>query len=347
MPESQQIDKMEGKKVDELLWEIALKTRSFLDMLEGLKLSMGEAEKDYQELRKSFAPLMHEAKFLKHVGRLHIERHQWKEALDIFKKIQDETPDVLGAKGEIYLGLKDYARAEDFFKRFQEADENNPVAWFKRAHINFLTGTELEDSVFYLERALELNPDYVDGLVLMCKAWLGRSEKKKDEFVKKRMLKEALNCLDRAEKQSQDDASPIKEYNLARVEALRAKADPAGEEKHLQEVARFLEDAVEKDSSGRMMIREMVNNEKAFADLGIEFVEVQEEGRIPAQEEEPAAEEDTSPGDEGGEEEERSDKMLTPDDLSEDPNREKPHPRQKKAAAPAKIGMVAPDDLYQ
>ncbi len=309
----------------ESLWEVCFKALGFLDELDRLALDLSTASVKKNELAKAFEPLMKEEKFLSRIAQAHMKNHRWKEALEAYRGLNQDSLEVIRDMGEIFLNLKDYKAASEQFTRLLKIDQDSSVAWFKRAQANYLMGTDLENSVFYLERALELDPDYIDALMLMSKTWIERSGKKTDQFVKGRMYQEALRCLDLAQKQSQNQKSPMKEFNLARVEALRSKADPMNEEAHLEKLANYLQEAVEKDSSGKLKIKEMVNNERCFADLGIEFVEVSEE----SSENEPPSVPDIR------------------ENISED------HPRQQggdnsssKYTVPQKIGMVTPEDLY-
>ena len=256
--------------IEEILWDICIESRSFLNQLKSSKINLGNLKGDFEDLMLKFKPLMKEKRLLNHLAEEYYQNRQYKKVLDIYDKLdEDLSLEMMTRKGDIYIVLEDFEKAREQFDKLLEMDEDNPVYWFKKAYLIYKSGTVLEDAVFYLESALELNPDHIDALILMAKAWLERADKKKDKFVSRRMIKEAKKCLEKAKKQNEDTPSPEKEFNLSRIYALFSKVEPDKGEDHWKISLENLEKVLQVKGSGKLSYLEKIQQEKIFAEMGL------------------------------------------------------------------------------
>lgn len=290
-----------NKSIEESLWNICLETRAFLDKLKSSGIDLGSLSGDMQTLIRMFEPLMKEKRFSLLMGDIYYNSRQYKKFLAVYEDSKEELPEgTIEKLGDVCVILGDLDKAQEYFDKLLEANEENHAAWYKKASLLFTSGTALEDSVFYLERALELKPDYIDALILMAKAWMERANVKKDSFIKKRMKKEAIDCLGSAEEYSNNLLTPEKEFNLSRIYAILSRIEPEKSEEFWKTSLDNLEEVLKVEGQEKLLYLEKVKQENSFAEMGLVLdfpvtEEAEEDERVPAKQ-------DTS-GDEDMEEE--------------------------------------------
>lgn len=348
-------------KLNEILWDLCLKAKRFIDTSETMGINMQEARGDYDRLKLSFADYLGESDFVLCLGDIYMERQEYDQALETFEKLGSDLPeDLLMKIGDIYVGKKEYNKAAQKFDALLEKNEDNAEAWYKKASLNFISTPDPEDSVFFLERALELNSDYADALILKAKVWFKRSENKTDKFIIRRMVQEGLKCLDKALQEVVDDISPIREFNTARAMALKSQYSPDGTGDYESEIMENLQKALEFDEKEKDNITELIKQEEIFRKFGviIDEEEVEEEVEEEIEEVEDAdLPEDEIVGEEVPEEEtleeetEENEKYKEPESLSvrsiikggkeENSNRDNSSPKSKsmEVLSPEELGL--------
>jgi len=259
-----------GMEVQEILWSICLKARHFIDKLESAGAVPDNLQKDFQELMNSFEPLLKEKKFIQYMGEFYFQKEQYDRALEFYSSLEeDENGEILIRIADILLFSGEYEKAGEKLDRLIELNEENPVAWFKKGNLYYEMDTEMDNAIFYLEKALELKSDYIDALVLMSKAWMERARQKKDKFIKIRMQKEALSYLDSAMKFNENTLSPDKEYNLARIFAIKSFLDPDNSDDYKKNSLDLLGKSLDVDESKKEIILEKIRREAVFGELGL------------------------------------------------------------------------------
>jgi len=255
---------------EEKMLDICIRTKILFDRIDNLDIDLRDCTQDFREIKDTIDSILTEPSHLLKIADLHFKSGNMDKALDIYEGMEvTDDREVLSRIGEIYMKTKDYDKAGVHFDRMIEMFEDDPSVWFNKANLYFESETALEDSVFYLEKALELNADYIDALILMAEVWLERSGKKRDDFIKRRMLKEAAKCLDSAERQNDDEPSLAKELNFARIMSLRAKVEPEKKEELEKSSLDYLEKALETDEDMKPVILEKIRNERAFESIDI------------------------------------------------------------------------------
>ncbi len=257
------------KSVEESLWNICLETRAFLDKLKNSGINLGSLTGDMQKLILMFEPLMKEERFSFLMGDIYFNSRQYKKFLAVYEGREELSDEIVEKLGDVCMIIGDLEKAKEYFDRLLEVDENNAVAWFKKASVLFASGTALEDSVFYLERALELKTDYIDALVLMAKAWMERSNIKKDSFIKRRMKKEAIDCLASAEEYNNQLSSPEKEFNISRIYAILSRIEPEKSEEFWKTSLDNLEEVLKVEGQAKLLYLEKIKQENSFAEMGL------------------------------------------------------------------------------
>lgn len=278
---------------EDVLLDACIKTKILFDKIESRDIDLKDCVEDFEELKNSINSILTKPSHLLMLADFYYNMGQLEKVLSIYEEVgETDNREVLSRTGDIYMKMKLYDEAADHFDKMIEMFEDDPSAWFNKANLYFESKTALEDSVFYLEKALELDADYIDALILMAEVWLERSDKKKDRFIKKRMLKEAWECLDSAERQNDNELSPMKELNLARIMSLRSKVDPEKKDEFKKASLGFLEKALQVDEDMKPTILEMIRHERAFEGLGLLIGEVIAEAEMSESEEEVETEED-------------------------------------------------------
>ncbi|MCD4786301.1 MAG: hypothetical protein K8T10_20955 [Candidatus Eremiobacteraeota bacterium] len=271
-----------------MLLDVCIRTKILLDKIDCRDIDLKDCAYDFKEIKKAIDSMLTEPSHLLKLADSYYTLGQMEKVLDIYEDMgETDNGEVLSRTGEIYMKMKAYDKAGAHFDKMIVMFEGDPSGWFNKANLYFESKTALEDSVFYLEKALELDSDYIDALILMAEVWLERSNKKKDRFIKRRMLKEAGECLDSAERQNDDEPSPLKELNLARIMSLRSKVDPDKKDEFEKASLEFLEKAMQVDEDMRPAIMEKIRQERAFEGLGLLMGEI-----MPEDEEEPGTDED-------------------------------------------------------
>lgn len=259
-----------NQALEENLWKICLETRVFLDKLKNSGIELGSLRNDLQNLTGMFDPLMKEERFSFLMGDIYYNSRQYRKYLAVYEDGNKEIPDTVVEKlGDVCIILGDLDKAQKYYDRFLEFNEENPTAWFKKASVLFALKTATEDSVFYLERALELKPDYIDALILMAKAWMERANSKKDSFIKKRMKKEAVDCLASAEEYNNVTPSPEKEFNISRIYAILSRIEPEKSEDFWKTALDNLEEVLKVEGQEKLAYLERVKQENSFAEMGL------------------------------------------------------------------------------
>lgn len=280
-------------KAEDVLLDACIKTKILFDKIESRDIDLKDCVEDFEELKNSINSILTKPSHLLMLADFYYNMGQLEKVLSIYEEVgETDNREVLSRTGDIYMKMKLYDEAADHFDKMIEMFEDDPSAWFNKANLYFESKTALEDSVFYLEKALELDADYIDALILMAEVWLERSDKKKDRFIKKRMLKEAWECLDSAERQNDNELSPMKELNLARIMSLRSKVDPEKKDEFKKASLGFLEKALQVDEDMKPTILEMIRHERAFEGLGLLIGEVIAEAEMSESEEEVETEEE-------------------------------------------------------
>lgn len=297
------------KSMEDTLWNICLETRTFLDKLKSSGIDLGALNADFQNLILMFDPLLKEERFSLLMGDIYYNSRQYKKFLSVYEGRKEKlSEDIIEKLGDVCIITGDLDKAQEYFDLLLEANENNAVAWFKKASVLFTSGTALEDSVFYLERALELKPDYIDALVLMAKAWMERANNKKDTFIKRRMKKEAIDCLASAEEYNNEVASPEKEFNLSRIYAILSRIEPEKSEEFWKTSLDNLEEVLKVEGKEKLIYLEKVKQENSFAEMGLVLdfpaMEDVEEAAPPAPSKEPPTDEEVEEDEDIEEEEE-------------------------------------------
>ncbi|MCE1247777.1 MAG: tetratricopeptide repeat protein [Firmicutes bacterium] len=264
------IDNNTDRNMSELIWEICLKTKVFLDHISEMGINLGGLNGDYEDLNTSFTPLLKEKFFIINLGEYNYRQGKYAKALEFYEALGDEAErEILHRMSELYSHTGSFEKASAIVDKLIELDESNPSVWLRKANIVIESETSLEDSVFYLEKALELDPDFIDALILMAKAWTERMESKKDAFIKNRMKKEAFLCLEKAEKQNEQEKHPAQEFNQACIYALKAKLEPGKKEEYRNYCIDLLAKIVESTDSEKQHFVERISQEKLFLEMDL------------------------------------------------------------------------------
>jgi len=107
------------------------------------------------------------SKDAKKKSRLNNTEKFYIEILEIYKKLAEKKPDVYLPKlantqnnlGVLYLYLKRYEKAVNFFDKALEIDSNDGLAWYNKACIESLRNDKAK-SLEFLKNAIELNNKY-------------------------------------------------------------------------------------------------------------------------------------------------------------------------------------------
>lgn len=91
-----------------------------------------------------------------------------KEALEVYDQLTDIDPVSIDGwinKGFIFMReeVKDLEKAKKFFEKALDIDDSNPTAFYNLACVSALEGN-LQDTIIYLERMLEIEPDWIDDI---------------------------------------------------------------------------------------------------------------------------------------------------------------------------------------
>ncbi len=81
----------------------------------------------------------------------------YKNALDLFRSIENKDDDVLNYIGSCYIQLKEFNLAESIFVKQKEANPNNARPYYKLGQLYILKG-DLETAESYLQSALSIDP---------------------------------------------------------------------------------------------------------------------------------------------------------------------------------------------
>ncbi|MFP4497719.1 MAG: tetratricopeptide repeat protein [Vulcanimicrobiota bacterium] len=255
--------------VDKTL-EISVITWQLLESLKTVAVT-DEIVEFKKELIDIYRDLLNESVFMSRLAESYLKKKQYDKAMEVFENMGEESPLMALKKGDMFLNLGQYGKAKTFYNMYLENNEEKPMAWFKKANLYYVMGKDLENSVFYLERALELEPEYLDALLLMSKVWVERATKKDDKYIKRRMNQEAMKCLEKAENLNDDLSSPERELNMAKISALFSKIYPEREDEFFQRVAAYFQEALEKDEKVVEDIQELIKTDRIFTELDIQM----------------------------------------------------------------------------
>lgn len=92
------------------------------------------------------------------LGVTYERKGEFEAAIKEYKAASRKNPLAYLYMGNVYFEMKDYERAEEYYKRAIEEDPQNPDAHNNLAWLYYTTGKNLEEAERLAIKAIELNP---------------------------------------------------------------------------------------------------------------------------------------------------------------------------------------------
>ncbi len=111
-------------------------------------------------------PLSHEEHI--NLGVAYEKKGEFEAAIKEYETAAEKTPVAFLYLGNVHLMMKDYEKAEEYYKKAIQEDPKNANAYNNLAWLYYITGERLDEAETLVLKALELNPsgyaEYMDTL---------------------------------------------------------------------------------------------------------------------------------------------------------------------------------------